>query len=117
MARQWTCQGCKTVNPRVKQRCPECRRKRPASRAPAHKQALDLPYEEYVKRFGERCGICGAGPSARRRLDRDHWHKGDRAGEPRGLLCHRCNRALPDWVDQRWLWRAIDYLNAPYRRP
>jgi hypothetical protein len=67
-------------------------------------------YEEYVERFGERCGICGREPSATRRLDRDHWHTGERAGEPRGLLDHRCNRALPDWVDAAWLRAAADYL-------
>ena len=57
--------------------------------------------------FGERCGICGKGPSATRRLDRDHDHK---TGQPRGLLDHRCNRALPSWATPEWLEAAAAYL-------
>lgn len=70
-------------------------------------------YEWFVKEFGERCGICGKGPSGKRRLDRDHEHRDD--GKPRGLLCSRCNRRLGD-LDVKWLWRAIDYLNRAARR-
>lgn len=72
-----------------------------------------MPYEDWVLAFGETCGICGAGPSANRRLDRDHIHTGPRAGEARGLLCHRCNRALPAWMIPAWLFRAAAYLDRP----
>ncbi len=106
MARVWTCQKCGTRNARIKQRCP-CGRKRPAARRPSHQAALELPYDEWVARFGERCGICGNPPGPTRRLDRDHDHL---TGEPRGLLCHRCNRALPNWVSAGWLARAGAYL-------
>lgn len=112
MARQWTCRGCRTINPRIKQRC-ECGRKRPPARRPAHREVLDaLPYEDWVARFGERCGICGAKPSGKRRLDRDHDH---RTGQPRGLLCHICNRSLGN-RDVAWLWQAAGYLQAAQRR-
>jgi hypothetical protein len=65
--------------------------------------------ELWVSRFGERCGICGRPPGPNRRLDRDHDHK---TGDARGLLCHRCNRGLPNWVTVDWLKRAIDYLEG-----
>lgn len=109
---QWTCRGCGTRWPRIKQRC-DCGRARPAPRKPAHRAALEAPYEEWVERFGgEVCGICGRSPSARRRLDRDHCHG---TGEPRGLLCARCNRALPSFVTVSWLEAAADYLRRTSR--
>jgi hypothetical protein len=110
MARQWTCQKCRVVNPRVKAKCatPGCEGRRPAPRRPKHQLVLQTtPYELWIAQFGERCGICGRPPGPKRRLDRDHDH---RTGEPRGLLCHRCNRAMPDWVTVGWLRKAITYL-------
>lgn len=78
-----------------------------AKRKPAHMKALVVPYEDYVAlNRGEECGICGAKPKSRR-LDRDHDH---RTGKPRGLLCHRCNRALPNWVTVEWLKAAQAYI-------
>lgn len=111
MARYWTCGRCKQRWPRTKQRCPDCNRKRPAASSAAHRRALDKPYEWYVARFGERCGICGKEPTARR-LDRDHDHK---TGEPRGLLCHRCNRDLGVRATEEWLERALDYVRRGKR--
>jgi hypothetical protein len=67
-----------------------------------------MPYEEWVALFGEVCGICDRPPSATRRLDRDHEHKG--RGKARGLLCWKCNNALPNWVDPAWLRAAAEYL-------
>jgi hypothetical protein len=116
MTRYWTCRRqqkgvkCGTRNPRVKRKCVRCGGSRPAQRKPAHARALDEGYDGWVARYGERCGICGATRKARR-LDRDHWHSGPRAGKPRGLLCHRCNRALPDWITEAWLRAAADYIN------
>jgi hypothetical protein len=70
--------------------------------------ALDIPYETYVAISGrEECGICGAAPSATRRLDRDHDHK---TGLPRGCLCHGCNRLLSGRVTPEWLRAAAAYL-------
>lgn len=66
-----------------------------------------MPYERWVELFGELCGICGRKPSTKRRLDRDHDHA---TGEPRGLLCARCNRALPSWMTAKWLRLAVIYL-------
>jgi hypothetical protein len=106
MARTWTCQNCRTVSAKVKKRCPACGRKRPVRKA-AHLRVLEDPYEVWVERFGDRCNICGRAASASRRLDRDHCHG---SGAPRGLLCNRCNRALPAWVDADWLEAAAVYL-------
>jgi hypothetical protein len=97
----------------VKRKCPVCGRLKAPKRRPAHQQVLDLmPYAEWVERFCsdgvEKCNLCGRprmeGQNA---LHRDHDHK---TGEPRGLLCHRCNRALPNWMTAEWLTAAIDYL-------
>lgn len=93
------------MNARTTQKCP-CGRKRPAARKPSHLKVLERPYEEWVAEFGEVCGICGALPVSRR-LDRDHCHK---RGIARGLLCVRCNRALPSWVTAAWLRRAAEYV-------
>jgi hypothetical protein len=71
-------------------------------------KALELPYEHYVElNGGEACGICGS-VGVTRKLHRDHDHA---TGEPRGLLCFRCNAALPNRVDADWLRRAADYLD------
>lgn len=117
-ARTWTCQRvvdgerCRTVMPRVKQLCVTCGGPRPAPRRPKHQLILELPYDAWAQEFGDRCGICGRPPGPSRNLDRDHDH---RTGEARGLLCHRCNRALPDWMTQDWLRKAIAYLERPRR--
>lgn len=108
MARQWTCRGCGKKWSRRKRIC-ICGRKAPAVRKPTHLKVLETPYEEWVQQFGERCGICGRGPGSRR-LDRDHCHRATE-GRPRGLLCARCNRALPSWVTPEWLRAAADYLD------
>lgn len=115
--RLWTCRKCGRPNARRYTKCQHltdggaCGGRKQKARVPAHMQALnELPYEWWVEEFGERCGICGREPSAKRRLDRDHWHNGPAAGEPRGLLCHRCNRALPSWMTFDWLTRAARYL-------
>ena len=33
--------------------------------------------------------------------------------ELRGLLCHRCNRALAGWITPDWLRAAAEYLEHP----
>jgi hypothetical protein len=69
--------------------------------------ALELTYEQYVElNGGEHCAICKRGRGSRR-LDRDHDHK---TGRPRGLLCARCNRGLPNWITPEWLLAAAAYL-------
>ena len=109
MARLWTCPKCKVKNERrfTKCRAEGCTgRKRKVSR-PAHLSALDEPYEVWVERYGEQCGICGAKPAPKKKLQRDHDHE---TGEPRGLLCFRCNRFLTRWMTIPWLEAAIRYL-------
>jgi len=66
-------------------------------------------YEALLKEQGGGCAICGREPKTRR-LDMDHDHH---TMEIRGLLCVRCNRALPSWIDVDWLYKAIVYLNSP----
>lgn len=70
--------------------------------ADEHRPALEL-------QFGNHCGICGKAPSSgQRALAIDHDHK---RMAVRGLLCGRCNKALPSWVTAPWLRAAADYLD------
>lgn len=105
-----TCTRCRTKSLPRQRKCGACGHALPKKRQPKHKAALEVTYEEYVSRFGELCGICGTGSTTTRRLDRDHWHNGPLAGQPRGLLHARCNRALPSWVTVEWLEKAAAYL-------
>lgn len=105
-ARFWTCRHCRVRLPRRNQKCPECGAARPVRKTAAQKALADA-YEVWERRFGPTCGICGRKASERRRLDRDHDHK---TGKPRGLLCARCNRALPNWMTTEWLLAAAAYL-------
>ena len=71
--------------------------------------ALEQDYAAFILlNGGEHCGVCGRRPSASRKLDRDHAHTVPPVA--RGLLCNRCNRALPSWVTVEWLRAAIRYL-------
>jgi hypothetical protein len=106
--KQWTCPKCGNVQPPNTRLC-SCGGRRRPKRRPSHQLVLEMPYETWVARFGERCGICGRPPGPKRRLDRDHDHK---TGDARGLLCHRCNRGLPNWVTVDWLKKAIAYLES-----
>lgn len=115
MSTLWTCQRtnsgvkCGFRNPGRRRKCMSCGKPRPARRRAEHTRALELDYAGYIAlNGGERCAICGREPSANRRLDRDHDH---RTGRPRGLLCARCNRALPNWVTGPWLFRAALYVS------
>lgn len=82
-------------------------------RRPKKTLAFLAPFRPYYDRFLEKqggvCGVCGRPPSPNRKLDMDHDHHGMYV---RGLLCHRCNRALPSWMDSKWLRAAADYLDA-----
>lgn len=112
-ARYWTCQRksagvkCGQRNQRIKRKCTKCGGAAPAVRKPFHMQALVDPYEVWEKKYGDQCNICGRRATGSRRLNRDHDHK---TGKPRGLLCTRCNRALPAWMTIEWLWAARAYL-------
>ena len=111
----WTCRRrvdgrlCMERNPNRKQLCVKCGGRKPSKRRPKHMAALDTPYEEWVTlNGGERCAICLRPRSEKdKRLQRDHDHL---SGRPRGLLCVRCNRALPSWMTPEWLEAAAEYL-------
>lgn len=113
MARVWTCQGvsrgvkCGHRNPSRLQLCALCGKRKRPRRAPAHRAALDEPYEAWIATYGELCGICDRPPKPGRKLHRDHDH---RTGEPRGLLCFPCNSALRTYMTEEWLARALTYV-------
>lgn len=123
MSTFWTCRRrvavvageasrvCATRNPGRKRKCQRCQGAKPPRRKAKHMVALEAPYEAYVALTGgDRCGICLRPRSEKdRRLQRDHDH---RSGRPRGLLCVRCNRALPHWMTPEWLRAAAEYLEA-----
>ena len=56
----------------------------------------------------ERCAICGAPPTAQKRLSLDHDHA---TGLDRGMLCQPCNIGLGQFRDdQHRLLAAVAYL-------
>ena len=66
----------------------------------------EADYDRMLADHNGICGICG-NPPKRQRLHVDHDHK---TGRVRGLLCYRCNRALPTYVTIAWLESAISYI-------
>lgn len=59
---------------------------------------------------GYQCGVCGAKESGARDWHLDHDHE---TGEPRGILCVRCNGGLGLFRDDpELLERAARYLRA-----
>lgn len=131
-AKTWTCQRrsggspCKHVNPKRKQLCERCGKRRPATKRAEHFSVLDLPYEVFVQANGgsHDCGICGREPKHGRKNDRDHEHVG--GGLVRGILCHSCNRVLSNRMEisarqsgmtlVAWLRAAADYIERAERR-
>jgi len=75
-------------------------------RNPVWQRLTPDQYAEMLEAQGGGCAICGNPPKSRK-LDEDHDH---RTGRTRGLLCHRCNRALPGWITRDWLTAAFRYL-------
>jgi len=71
----------------------------------------DAEYARLLEAQGGGCAICGNPPKTRR-LHVDHDH---RTGQVRGLLCHRCNRALASWVTVKWLLQAAFYIQGATR--
>lgn len=79
-------------------------------RKPTRAKGLGVTDAEYAAMLARQrggCAICGTTPKTRR-LNVDHDH---RTGAVRGLLCHRCNRALPNWITSGWLEQAAQYVN------
>ena len=83
-------------------------------RKPTRAKALgitDADYQLLLAAQGGHCALCPNTPKTRR-LHVDHDH---RTGKVRGLLCHRCNRALPNWINESWLHAAIRYVGRAER--
>jgi hypothetical protein len=76
------------------------------ARTPKRAAELEADYEALLAAQGGVCALCGKPPKTRR-LSVDHDHK---TGTVRGLLCFRCNRALPHYVSAEWLLRAARYV-------
>jgi hypothetical protein len=131
-AKTWTCQRvskgtrCAHVNPKRRQICIKCGKRRPATKRKEHFDVLKMPYEAFVLvngDYGENCGICGRPRSAKKRNDRDHEHKDK--GLVRGILCHGCNRTLGQRMETsardagmtlpEWLRAAADYIERAER--
>jgi hypothetical protein len=82
---------------------------RKAKRTPKRANELGVSDEEYAALLEAQhggCAICGNPPKTRR-LSVDHNH---RTGKVRGLLCFRCNRALPTYATSEWLRQAFGYV-------
>jgi hypothetical protein len=78
-------------------------------RKPTRAKALGVSNDEYARLLaaqGGHCALCPNTPKTRR-LHVDHDHA---TGRVRGLLCYRCNRALPDYVSPSWLLAAARYM-------
>jgi Recombination endonuclease VII len=116
---------------RNKERLQKARRARIASLSEEARRALRarntaLSKKYKLKKFGltegsfaallkEQGGVCAIckGSNKRGRLAVDHCHK---TGRVRGLLCHRCNRAIGAFEDDPALLRAaITYLSGRLR--
>ncbi len=86
------------------------------ARKPTRARALgvtDADYERLLKAQGGHCALCPTKPKTRR-LHVDHDHA---TGRVRGLLCYRCNRALPAGLDAAWHERATLYLSDDFPSP
>jgi hypothetical protein len=82
----------------------------PAKRRAATLRRFGLTPAQYamiLTNQGSHCAICWRKPTTPRALDVDHDHK---TGAIRGLLCHRCNRALGYLSDSAALDRAASYV-------
>lgn len=110
--RTWTCKRqnrgvkCGAINPRTRQICQLCGKRRPKTKA-SPRDVPDVPYETCVELFGERCGICGRPPKPGKVLNRDHDHA---TGELRGLLCFQDNFRLRRYATFQWVKLAVAYL-------
>lgn len=82
---------------------------------PKRAKALGVSDEDYARMLaaqGGGCAICGAPPKTRR-LHVDHDH---RTGAVRGLLCYRCNRALPTYMTGQLSLAIHSYIISHERR-
>lgn len=100
--------------------CKECKREIYFTRGKKRKQDRERfqrygvtpeKYQELLEKQQGVCAICGKLPNNKTKaghLSVDHDHK---TGEPRGLLCDRCNTALGGMEDNpKYLQNALNYL-------
>ena len=91
------------------------KRKRRKPRRAVELGVSDDEYNRLLEAQGGGCALCGELPKRTRKdgtpykLHVDHNH---RTGRIRGLLCFRCNRALPTYATSEWLERARVYVYA-----
>jgi hypothetical protein len=80
-------------------------------RKPTRAKALGVTDDEYARLLAAQDGHCALCPNTpkTRRLHVDHDHA---TGRVRGLLCYRCNRALPNYVTEAWLYKAAAYVGG-----
>jgi hypothetical protein len=80
-----------------------------SARKPKRAAQLGISADDYKRLLEAQDGVCAlcGNPPKTRRLSVDHNH---RTGTVRGLLCHRCNRALPTYATSDWLSRAYGYV-------
>jgi hypothetical protein len=83
------------------------------TRKPTRAKALGVTDAEYARLLAAQDGHCALCPNTpkTRRLHVDHDHA---TGRVRGLLCYRCNRALPNYVDAVWLGKAMHYCDPRF---
>lgn len=66
-------------------------------------------YNQLYQKQNECCAICGKHQSKlKRKLNIDHDHS---TGEIRGLLCPKCNTALPLIENKKWIEKTYEYLS------
>lgn len=77
----------------------------------AYRSRTGITIDEYDARLAKQgggCAVCGRPPKTRR-LHVDHDHA---TGAIRGLLCYRCNRAIPAYLTLDRARAIVAYLQA-----
>ena len=125
--KRYTCRSCSSLESRSRRlKKPEQYssyyheyKRRPEVRSRVHAQAIARygltpnDYQVLLDSQDSQCAICGSTHSSDKKLVVDHDHV---TGEVRGLLCHKCNRALGVFGDTvQGLERALRYLKGELR--
>lgn len=124
---QWACTRqskgvkCNTLNPIRAQKCSACGKAKPRPAPKKHMAGLNYDYEHYKEiNGGEHCGICFTTVSElknpQKKFARDHDHSAIGLGNPRGLLCTRCNMRLSYQMTAEWLEAAAAYVRRADER-
>lgn len=107
------CPFCGTRLARNRRRC-DCGRKLRKSRAKERVRPVDDYASVYIPLArdahgvtDESCCICGRPKPQEKRHDREHDHK---TGQPRGIVCFRCNKELLRHADLEQARQVVAYL-------